>query len=80
MWLKNLGLLSRFYGISRIPSRVLHTANNIAHCQEKGWNYIIRSKESYGIKYTTPSTDTFDIDTTITLTRRQTKETRALIQ
>lgn len=46
----------------------------------KGWNYIIRSKESYGIKYTTPSTDTFDIDTTITLTRRQTKETKALIQ
>lgn len=63
-----------------IADRGYESFNNIAHCQEKGWYYVIRSKESYGIKYTTPATDTFDIDTTITLTRRQTKETRSLMQ
>lgn len=63
-----------------IADRGYESFNNIAHCQEKGWNYVIRSKESYGIKYTTPDTDTFDIDTVITLTRRQTKETSSLIQ
>ena len=63
-----------------IADRGYESFNNIAHCQEKGWHYVIRSKESYGIKYTTPATDTFDIDTTITLTRRQTKETRSLMQ
>ncbi len=63
-----------------IADRGYESFNNIAHCQEKSWYYIIRSKESYGIKYTTPDTDTFDIDTIITLTRRQTKETTTLIQ
>lgn len=48
--------------------------------RKKGWHYIIRSKESYGIKYTTPDADTFDIDTTIALTRRQTKEMRAFME
>lgn len=54
--------------------------NNIAHCQEKNWSYIIRSKESYGIKYTAPHIEEYDIDVMITLTRRQTKETRKLIK
>lgn len=57
-----------------IADRGYESFNNIAHFQEKGWHYIIRSKESYGIKYATPDTDTFDVDTTITLTRRQIKE------
>ena len=52
---------------------------NIAHFQEKNWNYIIRSKESYGIKYEIPDSDEFDIETSITLTRRKTKDTMALI-
>ena len=52
-----------------IADRGYESFNNIAHCQEKSWYYIIRSKESYGIKYTTPDTDTFDLDTIITLTR-----------
>lgn len=63
-----------------IADRGYESFNNIAHFQEKGWHYIIRSKESYGIKYATPNTDTFDVDTTITLTRRQTEETRALME
>ena len=72
---------------SEIPGNVIVIAdrgyesfNNIAHFQEKNWNYIIRSKESYGIKYEIPDEDEFDIETNITLTRRKTKDTMALIQ
>lgn len=46
----------------------------------KKWNYIIRSKESYGIKFNAPSSETFDINQLITLTRRQTKHTKNLIK
>ena len=63
-----------------IADRGYESFNNIAHCQEKNWNYIIRSKESYGIKFDTPSSKTFDIDQLITLTRRQTKQTKSLIK
>jgi hypothetical protein len=63
-----------------IADRGYASFNNIAHCQEKNWSYIIRAKESYGIKYTPPHTETYDIDVTITLTRRQTKERRELIK
>lgn len=63
-----------------VADRGYESFNNIAHLQEKNWNYIIRSKESYGIKYTTPDSDEFDVETTITLTRRKTKETMALIK
>ena len=63
-----------------IADRGYESFNNIAHCQEKNWNYIIRSKESYGIKFDTPSSKTFDIDQLITLTRRQTKQTKTLIK
>ena len=54
--------------------------NNIAHFQKRNWNYIIRSKESYAIKYTTPDSDEFDVETTITLTLRKTEETIALLE
>lgn len=56
--------------------------NNMAHFQEKQWNYIIRAKESYGIISRLPIPDEaeYDLDLTITLTRRQTKETLALIK
>ena len=37
-----------------ITDRGYESFNNIAHCQEKNWNYIIRSKESYGIKFEAP--------------------------
>lgn len=53
-----------------IADRGYESFNNIAHCQEKNWNYIIRSKESYGIKVNTPSSKTFNIDQLIMLTRR----------
>ncbi|MGN6713045.1 IS4 family transposase [Anaerocolumna jejuensis] len=63
-----------------IADRGYASFNNIVHCQEKNWSYIIRSKETYGIKYTAPHTETYNIDVMITLTRRQTKETRKLIK
>lgn len=63
-----------------IADRGYESFNNIAHCQEKNWNYIIRSKESYGIKFDTPPSETFDIDQLITLTRRQTKQTKEFIK
>ena len=55
--------------------------NNIAHLQEKEWNFIIRAKESYGMisNLQLPNSEEFDVDTTLTLTRRQTKETLALL-
>ena len=63
-----------------IADRGYESFNNIAHFQEKNWNYIIRSKESYGIKYESPDSDEFDKETTITLTRRKTEDTIALIK
>lgn len=72
---------------SNVPGKVIVIAdrgyesfNNIAHFQEKHWNYIIRSKESYGIKINFPTDKEFDIETIITLTRRQTKETKELMK
>ncbi len=63
-----------------VADRGYESFNNIAHFQEKSWNFIIRSKESYGIKYMIPDSEEFDIETTVTLTRRKTKETMALIK
>lgn len=63
-----------------IADRGYESFNNIAHFQEKHWNYIIRSKESYGIKINLPTDKDFDIETIITLTRRQTKETKELMR
>jgi hypothetical protein len=63
-----------------IADRGYESFNNIAHFQEKNWNYIIRSKESYGIKYEISDNDEFDIEANINLTRRKTKATMALIQ
>lgn len=63
-----------------IADRGYESFNNMAHLQEKSWNYIIRSKESYGIKFRNPSNKEFDINMKITLTRRQTKDTLTLIK
>ena len=43
--------------------------NNIAHLQEKEWNFIIRAKESYGMisNLQLPNSEEFDVDTTLTL-------------
>jgi len=73
---------------SNIRDKVILTAdrgyesyNNMAHIAEKGWYFVIRAKESFGIitKMDLPPTTEFDIRTTITLTKRQTKRTRQLM-
>ena len=73
---------------SQLPGNVIalmdrgyESFNNIAHFQEKGWNYIIRAKDSYGIitKLEVPNALKFDEDILLTLTRRQTKETLELL-
>jgi len=74
---------------SNIHDKVILTAdrgyesyNNMAHIAEKGWYFVIRAKESFGIitKTDIPPSTEFDTRTTITLTRRQTKYTRQLMR
>ncbi|MCL1803889.1 MAG: transposase, partial [Eubacteriaceae bacterium] len=54
--------------------------NNFAHIENKGWKYAVRAKDvgSNGIlsKQGLPSCGEFDIDISIALTRKQTKETK----
>lgn len=63
---------------SNIPGKVIElidrgykSFNNIAHLQEKEWNFIIRTKESYAMisNLQLPNSEEFDVDTTLTLTR-----------
>ena len=57
--------------------------NNLAHIQEKGWFYLIRIKDGiHGIKegLDLPLEDTFDVDISLKLTRKQTKETKELFK
>lgn len=50
--------------------------NTIAHIEQKGWNYLIRVKNTRGIvaQLSIPDEDEFDIDINLQLTRRQTNE------
>ena len=55
--------------------------NNLAHLQEKGWNYLIRIKDGLrgiasGLKL--PAVDEFDLSLELLLTRRQTKDVKSL--
>lgn len=61
---------------SNIPGKVIvlmdrgyESFNNIAHLQEKKWDFIIRTKESYGMisNLQLPNSEEFDVDTTLTL-------------
>lgn len=55
--------------------------NSLAHLQEKGWNYLIRIKDSSrGIAsgLSLPAVDEFDLSVQLLLTRRQTKDVKAL--
>lgn len=60
-----------------IADRGYESYNNMAHIQEKGWKFLIRIKDGFqGIKsgFTLPSQPTFDVDISLKLTRKQTKE------
>ena len=59
-----------------IADRGYESYNALAHIENKGWNYLIRLKNTAGIikKLSIPDTDEFDIDFKLLLTRQQTKE------
>ena len=65
-----------------LMDRGYESFNNIAHFQEKHWNFIIRAKESYGIisGLRLPKSPEYDEEVVLTLTRRQTKETLPLLE
>lgn len=66
-----------------IADRGYESYNNMAHIQEKGWRFLIRIKDGHvGIKsnLNLPSSDCFDIEMNLNLTRKQTNETKKLLE
>lgn len=66
-----------------IADRGYESYNNLAHIQEKGWFYLIRIKDGKsGIKegLELPESDSFDVDISLQLTRKQTKEIKELFK
>lgn len=65
-----------------IADRNYEAYNTIAHLQEKEWNYLIRLRDHKGIisKVSLPDTREFDLTVDVNLTRKQTKEMKALMQ
>lgn len=64
-----------------IADRGYESYNNMAHIQEKGWCFLIRIKDGIsGIKngLELPDSDEFDIDISLKLSRKQTKEMKEL--
>lgn len=64
-----------------IADRGYESYNNLAHIQEKDWFYLIRIRDGkHGIKkgLTLPAKETFDVDISLRLTRKQTKEVKEL--
>lgn len=64
-----------------LADRGYESYNNMAHLQEKSWKYLIRIKDnSNGILSGSdlPKTDEFDLPVELSLTRRQTKDVKAL--
>ena len=64
-----------------LADRGYESYNNMAHLQEKGWKYLFRIKDSSrgiasGLKL--PAVDEFDLSVQLLLTRRQTKDVKAL--
>lgn len=66
-----------------IADRGYESYNNLAHIQEKGWFYLIRIKDGKsGIKegLELPESDSSDVDISLQLTRKQTKEIKELFK
>ena len=66
-----------------IADRGYESYNNMAHIQEKGWNFLIRIRDGKaGIKdgLILPARDEFDEMISLKLTRRQTKESKELLK
>ena len=56
--------------------------DTLAHLERQGWNYIIRAKERRGILsgLDLPDTEEFDMQVSLSLTRKQTKEIKPLLR
>ena len=66
-----------------IADRGYESYNNMAHIQEKGWKFLIRIRDGdSGIKKSLllPKEDTYDLTIDLSLTRKQTNETKRLFQ
>lgn len=64
-----------------LADRGFESFNNVAHLQEKGWKFLIRIRDgSRGITsgLDIPDEDEFDISLDLSLTRKQTNETKSL--
>lgn len=65
-----------------IADRGYESFNSMAHIQEKGWFFLIRVKDSSGIKQglELPETECFDVDISLKLTRKKTNEVKELFK
>lgn len=66
-----------------IADRGYESYNNLAHIQEKGWFYLVRIKDGKsGIKENLelPESGSSDVDISLQLTRKQTKEIKELFK
>lgn len=66
-----------------IADRGYESYNNMAHIQEKGWFFLIRIRDgNHGIKKSLdlPVSQEYDVNISLKLTRRQTKETKQLLK
>lgn len=65
-----------------IADRGYESFNSMAHIQEKGWFFLIRVKDSSGIKQglELPETECFDVDISLKLTRKKTNEVKQLLK
>lgn len=65
-----------------IADRNYEAYNTIAHIHKKGWYYLIRLRDYKGIvsKISLPDSAEFDLPVNILLTRKQTKEIKALMK
>ena len=66
-----------------IVDRGYESYNNLAHIQEKGWNFLIRIKDgTAGIAsgLALPATDEFDVPFHLKLTNKQSNEVKELLK
>ena len=61
-----------------VADRGYESYNNIAHLEQKGWNYVIRVRGKSGIvsRLCLPETNEFDVPISFSLTRKQTKQVK----
>lgn len=66
-----------------LADRGYESYNNLAHIQEKGWNFLIRIKDgTAGIAFglALPATDEFDVPFHLKLTNKQSNEVKELLK